>query len=313
MNKGNLLKKILLGVLIASFVAGSITFTIWNRLKTTELELKYEEVEGELHVNKYYSTSADRALVIPDTAVNEDGETLPITALGEFSVSNSGYLEELFIGANIKAIHAWAITNCERLSKITVDENNPYFTSKDGVLYNKDMSVLLCYPNMCFYEFECDENGAIKRDSNNVRIAEKNEHNGVFALPDSINTIGENAFYKCSKLTKIEFTENLRDIKEKAFFKCKGLKSIELKEGIKNIGVDAFAFCDNAEGEIRIPSSCEKIGKYAFFSNSSLVSQVLIEAPEGHILLDESWLPNKKGTNGKPVAFSYTVKSEGVQ
>jgi len=312
MEKGNRFKKVLLGLLIASFVIGSVAFLMVNQLKTSGLEIKYEAAENGLMLAKYNGTSADKALRIPDTAADESGKQQPVTELGEFALSNSAYLEELHIGANVAKIHVWAISNCERLSKITVDGNNQYFSARDGVLYSKDMRELLVYPNMAFYDFEMDETGEAVRDEDKNRVVLESEKNGTFTIPEGVKIIGENAFYKCGKLNSIVFAPSVREVREKAFFKCKGLKALTLGTGFAAIGVDAFAFCDSVEGEIRIPAGVKTIGQYAFFSNSSKVARVLVDAREDAIDLGENWLPNKKGSRGKTVDCSFTENGEGA-
>ena len=312
MEKGNWFKKVLLGLLIASFVIGSVTFLMVNRLKTNGLEIKYEAAENGLALKKYNGTSADKTLRIPDTAADENGRQQPVTALGEFALSNSAYLEELHLGANVAEIHVWAISNCERLSKITVDENNPHFTARDGVLYSRDMRTLLVYPNMAYYAFETNEKGESVRDEDKNRVVRESAENGVFTVPEGVESIGENAFYKCGRLTSIVFAASVREVREKAFFKCKGLKALTLGAGFETIGVDAFAFCDNVEGEIRIPSGVKSIGQYAFFSNSSKVTGVLVDARKETVTLGENWLPNKKGSRGKAVDCRFIENGEGA-
>ena len=50
------------------------------------------------------------------------------------------------IPATVKTIGTGAFRGCGGLSFISVDALNPAFCSVDGVLYSKDKSVLICYP-----------------------------------------------------------------------------------------------------------------------------------------------------------------------
>lgn len=221
-----------------------------------------------------------------------------------YSVSNSEYLQEVYIGPNIKTIQPWAFTNCSVLDKIVVDKNNPNFTSLNGVLYSKDMKTLLLYPNKCGYKYLKDAAGNPLFDkSSGALIPDKNS--GYFTVPAGVAIIGENAFYKCDKLLGVTFTGDVKEIHEKAFFKCKGLTKLDLQEGLTVIGVDAFSFCDNLTGDVTIPASCQKIEKYAFFSNSSVIKNIYIKADKNKIQLDGNWLPNKKGNFRKKVNFEF--------
>ena len=277
---GNTLKKVLLFVLVGSFVAGSLTLILWQSLRTSKLTIRYVSAEDGLALKKYNGTSSDRSLVIPDTAEDGDGNRKPVTALEAFSVSNASYLEALYIGANVKDIHPWAVTNCEALRSITVDPGNPWFVSVDGVLYSHDMTRLVLFPN-------------------------SNAQNGGFKIPDGVAVIGENAFYKCRALLDVEFPPSVRVLEEKAFFRCAGLKTLRLPEGLEVIGVDAFAFCDGLEGDIYIPASCREIRKFAFSSKDSKVSKIILLADEKEIALADDWLPLREKKATAKVEFEF--------
>jgi len=274
----NTLKKILLIALVGCFVAGSLTLILWQRLRTTELSIKYVPVQGGLALKKYNGTSEDWRLAIPDMAGDEGGEAQPVVALAEFAIANAAYLEELYIGANVKEIHPWALTNCLALSRVDVDPANEYFTSLDGVLYSRDMTKLILFPNM------------------------RGER---YTIPNSVVVIAENAFYKCKNLLEIRFASGLREIEERAFFRCSGLTSLALPEGLGAIGADAFAFCDGLEGDITIPASCHKIGAYAFSGQDSKIGRVVILADEGEIELAKDWLPLKAKKARERVEFEF--------
>jgi hypothetical protein len=304
-DKKNTVKKILFGLLIGSFVIGSVAFLMANQLKTNGAAVRYVTADGGLALKTYNGASNDTIFKIPDTALDENGNPQPVIEILDYSVSNSENLEELYIGANVKNIQPWAVTNCVNLKKIVADANNPYFVSLDGVLYSKDMKTLLLYPNKCGYEYKTDASGkpVLDKDGKPVLL----ETSGYFKMPAGVNIINENAFYKCDKLLGITFTGDVKELHEKAFFKCKGLKKLELQEGLTFIGVDAFAFCDNLTGDVYIPASCRKIEKYAFFSNSSIINKIYIKAGKDEIKLDDNWLPNKKDNFRKKVALEFVV------
>lgn len=303
MDKNNMVKKILFGLLIGIFVVGSVAFLMANQLRTNGSAIKYISVESGLALKTYNGTSDDTVFKIPDYAVDNNGNSQPVVEVLDFSVSNSEYLEELYIGANVLSIQPWAVTNCVNLNKIVVDSGNPAFASLNGVLYSKDMKTLLLYPNKCGYTYSKDASGNPVLDENEAPVPDKTS--GYFAVSAGVTTIGENAFYKCDKLLGIVFTGDVQEIREKAFFKCKGLTKLELREGLVTIGVDAFAFCDSLTGDVTIPATCKKIEKHAFFSNSSVIKNIFIKADKNEIQLDDNWLPNKKDNFRKKVNFEF--------
>ena len=78
------------------------------------------------------------------------------------------------------------------------------------------------------------------------------------AIPSSVKTIGEMAFYECG-LLKAEFSEGLEEIGERAFSSC-DMSEIDLPESLKTIGEYAFAYCDSLK-EITIPAGVVSIGE----------------------------------------------------
>jgi len=308
MDKNNMGKKILFGLLIGFFVIGSVAFLMANQLKTNGAGVKYVSTAGGLALKTYHGASTDTVFKIPDYAADKNGKSLSVVEILNYSASNSEYLQELYIGPNVKTIQPWAFTNCVNLNKIVVDKENPNFTSLDGVLYSKDMKTLLLYPNKCGYKYLKDAAGNPLVDKKSGALF-PDKNSGYFTVPAGVTAIGENAFYKCDKLLGITFTGDVKEVHEKAFFKCKGLTKLELLEGLTTIDVDAFSFCDNLTGDVTIPASCKKIEKYAFFSNSSLIKKIYIKADKNKIQLDGNWLPNKKDNFRKKVPFEFINQS----
>ncbi len=64
-------------------------------------------------------------------------------------------------------------------------------------------------------------------------------------LPESIETIGDNAFYSCTGLQSVNLSSNLKSIGRSAFELCKSLESITLPKSLKVIREFAFRNCAN--------------------------------------------------------------------
>ncbi|MGN1421592.1 MAG: leucine-rich repeat domain-containing protein [Eubacterium sp.] len=273
-------------VFIAFFVAIAVSFGAFGVYTFTSNQNSYKDNEDGCGLYKYKSTSTEEVFDVPDTY-----EGKPVTELMAFCLSNSEYLKELNIGKNIKTIDVWALTNCPLLESINVDEDNPYFTSVDGVLYNKDKTELICYPNGKT-PLETDKSGAITGG-------------GTVVLPDSVKSIRDNAFYMCSNLYSVTFNEGLEKIGNKAFLKCENLQTIDLPNTVKTIGTDAFSYC-NSVTSLEIPSSVETIGDYAFFSTASNIDKVIVhkESADG-LSLGKDWIPNQSDKINKKIPVEY--------
>lgn len=236
---------------------------------------KYRATKGGCGLYRYKSTSAEDTLVVPDVH-----EGRPVTELLPFCAANAEYLKKIVIGKNVETISPWAMTNCPHLKEISVDPGNENFVSVDGVLYSRDMTRLVFYPNA---------RSPIVWGGDGAYLS-----GGGFTVPDAVEEIGENAFYLCSDLYSAELGGGLKKVGDKAFLKCVHLRALRLPDSLTEIGADAFSYCD-ALTELEIPSSVKKIGDYAFFSTASSIERIIVYQDGAEALeLGRDWIPNKK-------------------
>ena len=69
----------------------------------------------------------------------------------------------------------------------------------------------------------------------------------VVVIPDSVTSIGEYAFYDCSRLTSIVIPNSVTSIGRYAFSSCTGLTSITISDSVTSIGDSAFYGCDKLQ------------------------------------------------------------------
>lgn len=178
--------------------------------------------------------------------------TIPIsvTTIGYSAFEGSRYLTSILIHKNVISIDGNVFSSCHLLSNIIVDVENNYYTSKDGILYNKNITKIICYP-------------VGKTESE-------------FTIPNSVTTIGTKAFWFCTELTSVTIPTSVITIDNVAFFYCSSLTSISIPNSVTTIGYSAFDNCFNLE-RITIPKSVTKIGNKAFgYGISNLISGVEI-------------------------------------
>lgn len=89
-------------------------------------------------------------------------------------------------------------------------------------------------------------------------------------LPETLKTIGENAFCWCDNLKSVEIT-GVETIGESAFSYCGNLKTVVLKD-IGSVGVRAFARCRSLSS---VAIDAETIGYWAFEDCTSLTSVII--------------------------------------
>ncbi len=90
-------------------------------------------------------------------------------------------------------------------------------------------------------------------------------------IPKSVKSIGERAFYGCSRLAEVKFSENsrLETIDRYAFGLCRNLKKIEIPNKVESVGEGAFYFCYNLP-DIVLGYSVKQVGSKAFSGCSNL-------------------------------------------
>ena len=161
-----------------------------------------------------------------------------VTELNDITFANCTSLKNVSIGSGCTSISTTAFFGASSIDRITVSEDNKNFTAVDGVLYNKDMTTLVLYPKNC---------------------------SGEFAVPDTVTTIADYAFYRSPNITKITIGKNVKTIGNYAFYNCPALFKVDFGNAVKTIGSYSFAVNDSIES-IEFPDSLESIGDNAFIA-----------------------------------------------
>ena len=153
-----------------------------------------------------------------------------------FSYCNFTYLH---IPRNVASIHHFALIYCYKLRNITCSSLNQHFKAVDGILYSKDMSVLVAYP----YDYPST----------------------TYAIPEGVTSIYNWCFYNNKKLTEVTFPESLTWIGLRAFSNCSNIESFDIPDGVYHIGVTAFGMCDNLV-DIHLPASLDSLQNATFYA-----------------------------------------------
>ena len=193
-------------------------------------------------------TKIDRYAFSGCTSLKE--VTIPdgVTEIGDTAFEGCTSLKEITIPASVTEISNNAFDDCTSLTAINVDENNTKYKSVDGVLFNKDMTTLILYPN--------------------AKI------NASYAIPNSVTEIEVDAFSGCTSLTKVTVPDSVTVISDTAFQGCTSLKEITIPNSVTEISNYAFSGCTSLT-KVTIPDSVTKIG-YGAFSGCTSLKEVTI-------------------------------------
>ena len=131
-----------------------------------------------------------RDVIIADTVSDiEDQAFYACTRLADITIPDS-----------VEHVYGAAFTNCWSLVSIDVERDNPYYSSQDGVLFNKTKTMLLKYP-------------------------EGNGRN-TYVIPDGVTFIGIFAFFDCDNLVKLTIPNSVKEIGRYVFDACDELTEI---------------------------------------------------------------------------------------
>lgn len=160
------------------------------------------------------------------------------------------------------------------LESITVDSENPKYSNDEfGVLFNKDKTVLIRYPERCTAVDYTVPDSVVELETSSFASSWINS----VVLPEGLKTIGWNAFEGCGKLKQIEIPDSVEKIGNYAFFYCVSLEKVAFPERITDIGSWAFYNCE-ALKSINIPEGARVIAEYAFNGCTALETVIL---PDG--------------------------------
>ncbi len=146
-----------------------------------------------------------------------------VGSLGAQAFSDCTSLATVTIGSGVTNLSADSydssisvFAECPKLTSITVAANNASYSTTNGVLFDKNKTMLLQYP------------------------AGKS---GTYSIPNSVNNIAGAAFQDCTHLTGIVIPGSVTNIADYAFNLCTALKSVTIPDSVIALGTEGFGNC----------------------------------------------------------------------
>lgn len=212
----------------------------------------YEDNIGGIVIVKYEGT--DEHVFIPSTINN-----LPVTTIQPGAFRGAESVKSVVISKNITVIEEGAFFTCTNLVSFFVEGDNEYYSSQNGVLYNKDKSKIVSFP-------------LSKQDS--------------YIIPNSVKSIERFAFFNCTGITNINIPFGIEMIDSRAFNNCPNLVNINVDADNKFYSSLNGALYNKNQSMLiavpggktntfEIPDSVNNIGPYAFYGCEKITNIII--------------------------------------
>nr|WP_300409811.1 leucine-rich repeat domain-containing protein [uncultured Ruminococcus sp.] len=169
-------------------------------------------------------------------------------------------LQSLTVGKSLKKFDEVPTLNNRNFKEFKVSRNNKYFSSRDGVLYNKNKTKIVAYPN--------------------------GKKTTQITIPKKVNTIGELSFAYQRYLKKVTFSKDVKKIDKMAFLNCEKLSSINIPINITTINRMAFAGCKSVS-KLTINSNKKLSIGYGAFSELNKLKSLQVPVVKGNNVFSE--------------------------
>ena len=210
------------------------------------------------------------------SVVEFEGNQYAVIKINDYVFSGNTNLKAVTLPEGLVEIGAFAFNGCQNLGSVVLPESlttlgRDAFQSCKSLRAVKIPSGVTAIPDQCFYVCSSLESVIIPEGVMSIGSSAFASCNlKTLTLPESLTTLGSDAFRYNQMLEKIEIPSKVTEIPQSCFERCLSLESVTIPEGVTAIGDDAFQSCNlNA---LTLPESLEAIGSYAFFGNRSLKS-----------------------------------------
>lgn len=195
---------------------------------------------------RYPSGKKDTEFEVPST----------VKEIGNSCFSSCGNLGKIQITSNVEKLATSSFVNQGKLTEINVVGENQYYSSEDGVLFNKDKTEFIKWPQ-------------------GKSLTE-------YTVPRTVKTIKASSFY-ASNIKSIIIPPSVEKMESYAFQSTRATKIVCQEQdgkGIKEIGYRCFYLTGLIE--VSLPSTLEKLDGEAFGGSDNL-KKITINKPENSL------------------------------
>ena len=209
--------------------------------------IKFDRNVTSIGGSAFQGCTSLKRVTIPDS----------VTSIGDYAFEYCTSLKSVTIPDSVTKIGSYAFYGCSSLTSVTIGNS---VTSIGDWAFGDCYSLTAFYGKFASADNRClIINGVLKLFAP-VGLTE-------YTIPDSVTSIGYEAFCYCGSLTSVTIPDSVTSIGERAFYNCSSLTSVTIPNSVTSIGEGAFEYCESLTS-VTIPDSVTSIGYKAFGSCS---------------------------------------------
>lgn len=256
----------------------TLVFAIWGTLFITASAKSEFVVEN----NTLVSYEGDEKNVVIPSEV--DGEK--IIFIDRFAFDTNLDIETVTISEGVEIIRSEAFKNCDNLRVVKVPESlvdicsyafsgcyglepvelKSEWTTIDSDAYT-DADENVRPSSFSTSDYTMNGSTIVAYNGTIQRLVVPDKIDGV-----TVTAIGESAFQGNTIITSVVIPNTVKTIGAQAFYSCTGLKTLKLSDNLTSCGKNAFAYCTSLTS-VTIPGSLTRMG-YGMFQNCTLLKNV---------------------------------------